>query len=139
MCTVTCWELYANKARTFCGPASCSWAFHAGPSPPAVPLGWPTFASSSLLGRGSWLPMLAFEIQGIVFLAQLTSHVASSRLVMAVLLSPPCSACPEMEDAWRKYFLFTQCCVLIISGDVTVANKLDASSFYFLHGSWNSL
>lgn len=73
------------------------------------------------------------------FLAPLTSHVASSRPVMAVSLSPPCSACPEMEDAWRKYFLFTQCLVLIISGNVTVANKLDASSSYFLHGSWNRL
>lgn len=65
MCTVTCWELYANKARTFPGPASFSWVFHAGPSPLAVPLGWPTYASSSLLGRGSWLLVLAFEIQGV--------------------------------------------------------------------------
>lgn len=63
---ITYWELYANKARTFHGPASCSWVFHAGPSsPPAVPLGWPTYASSFLLGRDSWLPVLALEIQDV--------------------------------------------------------------------------
>lgn len=77
------------------------------------------------------------------FLVQLSSHVASSKLVMAALLSPPFSVYAEkgteMEDALRKYILLSQCLVLIISSDVTIANKLDVSSFYFFHSSWNRL
>lgn len=38
-----------------------------------------------------WL--LKYEV--FSFLAQLTSYVANSRPVMAVLLSPPCSVCTE--------------------------------------------
>jgi len=149
--TASCWEPRVNKAGTFPGPGPCCRVFTAGPSPPVVP-SWP-----SRLHR--WSPLLwswsRAEPAGWLCKAGARSFwntrcFPSLRSWQAVLqvanLSwQPCYPHPlqrtqkgaEMEDAWKKHVLLSQRLVLITSGGGSIANKLDASSFYFLRSSWN--
>lgn len=121
-----------------------------------VPLGYPTYTGrvlfrgvgvgQSQLSGFAKLGCVVFEIKG-VFLPWKEVGSWQAMLQVANLPWQPCYPHPlqctqkgaETEDAWRKYILLSQRLVLIISSDVTIANKLDASSFYFLHSSWNRL